>query len=210
MNMTLTLELLLDTFEQYNLAIWPMQLVAYLLGFAALFFAIRQTKFSNQFVAGMLTFMWLWTGAGFFLLFFAPVYAPSYLFGVMFIIQGAAFFANMLKPRLSFGYKGDVYAIVGLLFIAYAIIGYPLVGYLVGHIYPQSPAFGLTPCPLTVFTFGLLLLTVQKVPRLLLVIPLLWAVGGLMPVSVGIYEDIGLVIAGVVGTALILYRDRKI
>jgi hypothetical protein len=209
MNMTLTLEILLETFEKYNLAIWPMQIVAYVLGIVALFFAIKRTEYSARIATGILSFLWLWTAIGFFLLYFGPVYTPAYGFGVLFIIQGVAFFSSVLKPRLSFGFKGDVYSIVGLLFIAYAMIGYPVVGYFLGHSYPQSPPFGLTPCPTTAFTFGLLLLTDKKVSKLLLIIPLLWAVGGVMPVSVGIYEDIGLIIAGVLGTAMILYRDRK-
>jgi hypothetical protein len=209
MNMTLTLEILLETFEKYNLAIWPMQVVAYVLGIVALFFAIKRTEYSARIVTGILSFLWLWTAIGFFLLYFGPVYTPAYGFGVLFIIQGVAFFSSVLKPRLSFGFKGDVYSIVGLLFIAYAMIGYPVVGYFLGHSYPQAPPFGLTPCPTTAFTFGLLLLTDKKVSKLLLIIPLLWAIGGVMPVSVGIYEDIGLIIAGVLGTAMILYRDRK-
>jgi hypothetical protein len=209
MNMTLTLEILLETFEKYNLAIWPMQIVAYVLGIVALFFAIKRTEYSARIATGILSFLWLWTAIGFFLLYFGPVYTPAYGFGVLFIIQGVAFFSSVLKPRLSFGFKGDVYSIVGLLFIAYAMIGYPVVGYFLGHSYPQAPPFGLTPCPTTAFTFGLLLLTDKKVSKLLLIIPLLWAIGGVMPVSVGIYEDIGLIIAGVLGTAMILYRDRK-
>jgi hypothetical protein len=209
MNLTLTLAQLLATFEKYNLAIWPMQVVAYVLGMMALFFAIKLSRYSSRIISGILCFLWLWTGIVFFPLYFGPVYTPAYGFGLLFIIQGLAFLLSVLKPRLSFGFKGDVYSIVGLLFIAYAMIGYPVVGYFLGHIYPQSPPFGLTPCPGTVFTFGLFLLTDKKVPRLFLVIPLLWALGGVLPVSVGILEDIGLIISGVLGTAMILYRDRK-
>jgi hypothetical protein len=209
MNMTLALDQLLSTFENYNLDIWPMQILAYVLGVAALFFAAKRTGYSARIVAGILSFLWLWTAIGFFLFYFGPVYTPAYGFGVLFVIQGVVFFANVLKPRVSFGFKADVYSIAGILFIAYAMIGYPVVGYFLGHRYPQSPPFGLTPCPAAVLTFGLLLLTDKKVPRLLLVIPLLWAVGGVLPVSVGILEDIGLITAGILGTAMILYRDRR-
>jgi hypothetical protein len=209
MNLTLTLAPLLATFENYNLAIWPMQVLAYVLGLVALFFAIRPGRHSSRIIAGVLSFLWLWTAIVFFPFYFAPVYTPAYVFGLLFFIQGLVFLASVFKPRLSFGFKGDVYSIVGLLFIAYAMIGYPVVGYFLGHIYPQTPAFGLTPCPGTVFTFGLFLLTDKKVPMLFLVVPLLWALGGVLPVSVGILEDLGLIIAGVLGTAMIVYRDRK-
>jgi hypothetical protein len=209
MNMSFTLEILLDTFERYNLAIWPMQVFAYVLGITALFLAIKRTRYSNSIIAGILSFLWLWTAVEFFLLSFAPVYSPAYVFGLLFIIQGVLFLAGVFKPRISFGFKADVYSIMGLLFIAYAMVGYPVLGYFLGHRYPQSPPFGLVPCPTTIFTFGLLLMADRKVPKLFLAIPLLWALGGFMPVSVGILEDIGLIIAGLAGTAMILYRDRR-
>ena len=209
MNIKLTLELLLSTFENYNLDIWPMQVVAYLLGIAAVFFAIKRSQYSDRIVVGILSFFWLWTAIGFFFLYFAPAYSFAYAFGGLFIIQGILFLADVVKPRFTFDFQGDIYSIIGVLFIAYAMIGYPVIGYFLGHRYPQSPPFGLTPCPVTVFTFGLFLLTNKKVPKLFLVIPLLWALSGVMPVSVGILEDIGMIIAGVFGAALILYRDRN-
>lgn len=55
--MTLTLEQLLSTFESYNLAIWPMQVLAYLLGITALFFAIKRTQYSSRIVVGILSFL---------------------------------------------------------------------------------------------------------------------------------------------------------
>jgi hypothetical protein len=47
------------------------------------------------------------------------------------------------------------------------------------------------------------------VPWGLLIIPLFWGLGGVLPVSVGILEDIGLIVAGVVGTVLLVLRDRE-
>lgn len=209
MNLTLSLAQLLAVFERYNLAIWSLQALAYVLGIVALFLAIRPSKYSSRIITGILCFLWLWTGIVFFPLYFGPVYTPAYAFGVLFVIQGALFLVSALKPRLSFDFQGDVYSVVGVLFIAYAMIGYPLAGYFLGHIYPQSPPFGLTPCPLAVFTFGLFLMTDRRLPKLFLIIPLLWALGGILPVSVGILEDLGLILSGVLGTAMIVYRDRK-
>jgi hypothetical protein len=208
MNNLFPLELFLRVFEKYNLDIWPMQVVAYIIGIVSLFFVIKRTEYSNRINAAILSFLWLWIGIVFFLLYFAPVFSLHYVFGGLFIIQGILFLANVFKPRVSFGCKRDVYSLVGILFIAYAMIGYPVVGYLLGH--GHSAPFGVTPCPTTVFTFGLLLLIDKKVPKLFLVIPLLWAlIGGLPPVFVGVFEDIGLIVAGLLGTAMILYRDAK-
>jgi hypothetical protein len=209
MNLTLTLELLLRTFEAYNQAIWPMQVVAYVLGIGALFLALRPSRFSDGILNGVLSFLWLWNGIGFFMLAFGPAYTPAYIFGALFVVQAALFLRGVAEPHVSFRYTGDVTSLVGILLVAYAMIGYPLLGMLLGHRYPQSPPFGLTPCPTAVFTFGLFLLTDEKVPTLLIAIPFVWALGGILPASVGFVEDVGLIGAGVVGTGLILYRNRR-
>ena len=94
-------------------------------------------------------------------------------------------------------------------FIPVILAAGPLAGYFLGHIYPQSVSIILAPCPTVVFTFGMLLLTDKKVPKYILIIPLLWSVCGIIPVSLGILEDIGLIIAGVLGATLILVRVRK-
>jgi hypothetical protein len=210
MNNLFPLELFTKVFEKYNLAIWPMHLVAYILGIAILLLVVKRTKYSNQIIAAILSFLWLWTGILFFLLYLAPVSKPSYFFGGLFIIQGLLFLNSAIKPRLSFAAELNVYSFVGILFVAYAMVGYPVFGYFLGHSYPHSAPFGLTPCPTNIFTFGLFLLSNKRIPKLFLVIPLLWAIiGGFPPVFVGVLEDIGLILAGIFGTAIILYRDWK-
>ena len=60
MNTTFTLEQFLGVLEQYNLSIWPMQIVGYVFGIAAVLFAIKKTKFSDRLITGILSFFWLW------------------------------------------------------------------------------------------------------------------------------------------------------
>jgi len=203
-----TLEDLLGVFEIYNRAIWPMQIVAYVLGVLAVLLAFRKSDRSSRIIAGMLSFMWLFS-AGFFIFALVPIYRPAYFFGALFIVQAAIFLSCVFKARLSFSFARDIYSVVGLVFIAFAMIGYPVLGYFIGHRYPQSPPFGLAPCPLCVFTFGLLLLTDRRVPKWVLAIPFVYALGGILPVSVGVTEDLAMLIGGVVGTAMIVYRDAK-
>ncbi len=69
--------------------------------------------------------------------------------------------------------------------------------------------FGITPCPVTLFTFGLLLLTTRTVPRRLLVIPFLWSlVGGSAAMLLGMPQDWPLLFSGIATTAILLTRDR--
>jgi hypothetical protein len=69
--------------------------------------------------------------------------------------------------------------------------------------------FGVAPCPTTIFTFGLLLWTRGRVPGWLLAVPTLWAlIGFTAALTLGILEDTGLLVAGLLGTGLLLYRNR--
>ncbi len=207
MNFALTLEQLLTTFQAYNLAIWPMQLIAYVLAVAALLLIFKPAAYASQAVMGILAFLWLWTGVVFMWLYWAPVYTPAYAFGALFLIQGMLFLEGAFRQRIRFAFRPDGYTAVGMLLVAYAMLGYPVLGHWLGHGYPRSLPFGLAPCPLVIFTFGLLL--VSKAPRWFLVIPFVWAVSGVVPVSIGILEDIGLILAGIVGSGMMIYRDRK-
>ena len=209
MNISLTSDTLLGVFESYNAAIWPMQVAAYVLGAVAILLAVRKVKSSARIIAAILSFLGLFTGIAFFMLALAPVFPPAYLFGGLFVVQAGILLAEIFRPRVSFGLGRGWSPVIGLLFISFSVVGYPLVGLLLEHRYPRSPPFGLTPCPLLVFTFGLLLLTTSRVPKRLFVIPLLWALAGVIPIAIGMLEDIAMIVAGVVGTALILARDAR-
>ena len=209
MNITFTLEQMLNTFANYNDAIFPLQIFVYVLGVVALIFVFKQKEYSTRIIFGILSFLWLWTGIVFFMQYFGPIYKSAYGFGGLFIIQGIIYLVSYFKSQVSFSYNKNVFSKVGIIFIVYAMVGYPLFGYFINHTYPQTPPFGFTPCPLVVFTFGLLLLTNTKVPKSLFVIPFLWSVSGFIPVSIGIWEDIGLIIAGILGTIMIIRRDKK-
>lgn len=204
-----SLEQLGGAIATYNLTIWPMQVVAYLLGIAALILVVKKTRYSSRIIAAILASFWLWTG----IVFWLPsgrAFPPAYGFAILLIIQGILFLVGVVKPSVSFGCSPEVFSITGILLALYAMLGYPILGYFVGHKYPQSASFGVFPCPAAIFTFALLLCTDKKVPKYLLVIPFLWSLTGFLWVSAGMVEDIGLIIAGLLGTGMIVYRDRKV
>ena len=200
---------LLDVFATYNSQIWPMQIVAYAFGIACLVLVFRKTGYSNQVISAFLAFFWLWVTFVFWLPSLLQGFTPALLLSALFLIQGMLFLLDLFKRKLIYGVKKDIYTLAGLFFVAYALLGYPLFGVLLGHTYPHMPPFGLSPCPLVTFTFGLMLLTEGKVPKALLVIPFIYALTGFLWVSIGIIEDTGMIASGLLGTALVWMRDSQ-
>jgi len=173
-----TIEQFLGIFEKYNLAVWPMQIVLILIAVLTLILSLKKISYSDKTISIILSFFWLWIGIVYHLAYFTAINKAAYLFGVLFIIQGLIFlFAGGIKSKLSFKFQSSSYGVIGSLFILYALIIYPILGYFFGHVYPKNPTFGL-PCPTTIFTFGLLLWTVKIVPKYVLVIPLIWSIIG--------------------------------
>ncbi len=211
MKLPFTIDQFLNVFQTYNLSIWPAQIVAYILGALAVILVLRRTVSGDRIIAGILSLMWLMNGAVYHLIFFSPINKAAYLFGAIFLIQGLLFFhGGVLKNKITFRWELSLYSLFGALCLLYAMLIYPLLGALAGHGYPRGPVFGVAPCPTTIFTFGLLLWTQKPLPKYLVIIPLIWSlIGFVAALQLGIREDIGLLLAGVIGTFLIVLRDRK-
>ena len=63
----------------------------------------------------------------------------------------------------------------------------------------QGPMFGVAPCPTTIFTIGMLLLASGSWVAELSIIPFAWSLVGLAAaLQLGIPEDFGLPVAGLV------------
>jgi len=210
MDLPFTTDQFLAVFEAYNEAIWPAQMVAYLLGIGVVILALRPRPYAGRIISGVLAGFWLWNGAVYHLALFRQINGAAVAFGVLFIVQGALWLrAGVSRPGLSFRATADTPSIVGGLLILYALVAYSIIGTLLGHGYPRSPVFGVAPCPTTIFTFGLLLWTQTRVPKHLLTIPLIWSVIGLSAaLSLGMREDTGLPIAGLAAATLLIWRDR--
>jgi Family of unknown function (DUF6064) len=198
-------EQFLQVFEKYNQAIYPFQFVLILVAIATVFLAASRKQFANKLISCSLGFLWLWMGIVYHLVFFTVISPPAYLFGTLFIVQGLLFlYEGVVRNRLSFRSSQNFYGIIGAIFIAYSLVIYPLIGYALGRTFPASPTFG-APCPTAIFTFGLLLWTDKRFPLSLLIIPVLWSlIGTSAALNFGITEDFGLLIAGTIGTTVIV------
>lgn len=199
-------EAFFQVFVDYNTAIGPAPIIAWLLGIVAVVLVLWPMPWSGRAISAILAAFWLWTGIGYHILFFAPINPAAYGFGALFVVQGLLFlWFGIHRRRLDFGAPDGPSAIVGGVAIVYAMLVYPIIGYLLGHGYPRAPLFGVAPCPTTIFTIGLLCLVGYPMPWSLWIIPLLWSlIGGTAAWLLGVPEDLGLWIAGLTAVVLML------
>ncbi|HET7233699.1 MAG TPA: DUF6064 family protein [Longimicrobium sp.] len=193
----------LRVFARYNQAVWPAQVVFIAAAVLALFLAARPAAAPapGRIVAAVMALFWVWMGAVYHALFFAPVNPAARLFAVVFIAQGVALAGWAAWGAPSFRLRADTAGIAGAAIIVYALAVYPLLGYVAGHRYPAAPTFGL-PCPTTLFTLGVLLWA-ERPPRHLLAVPAAWAVAATgAALSLGMTEDLGLIAAAAVAVPL--------
>ena len=204
-----TLEQFLEVFKTYNEAVFPTQILFYLISGMAIYLALKPNSITDKTISFILAALWLWMGIVYHIVFFTSINKAAYLFGGLFVIQGILFLIfGVFQNQFSFQFRNDTYGILGASLIIFALIIYPVLGYFLGHVYPSSPTFGL-PCPTTIFTFGFLLLNQKKCPIWILVIPFVWSIiGSMAAFQFGILEDAGLIVASVITVSLLIHRSK--
>lgn len=192
-------------FSRYNTAIWPAQILAAALGLAAVLLLLRPGPTASQVISAILATFWLFTGVGYHWLFFAPINPIAHGFALLFLAQSALLLdRGVARQAITYqsmaGWQGGG----GWVLIVYALI-YSLIGLAGAHPYPQTPLFGVAPCPTTIFTLGVLLMSNAGWP--LFVIPLMWsAIGGSAAVLLAVPQDYGLILAGVAAAVALCKR----
>lgn len=206
MKIPFTQEEFFRVFEYYNETVWPLPVIFYAMAIFVLLSVFRKGRYTNIIALSFIAFLWIWMGAVYHLAFFSAVNPAAQVFGVLFVVQGLIFlFYGVYQQKIKLEISRDSAAIAGVIFILYALVGYPILGLFLGHVYPAAPTFGV-PCPTTIFTFGILLFAKERIPWYLLAIPFLWSLVGLSAaISFSIPQDFGLVVAGVVSTIVLLF-----
>jgi hypothetical protein len=208
MSLPFTTDQFLEIFRQYNTAVWPAQVALTLAALAAVVAAAAGK--GGRPIGWLLAFLWTWTGLVYHAAFFARINPAARLFAVIWLAGAAAFAWNAFgRQALAFRAGERWRLVVGGALVTYGLVVYPVLGHLGGRAYPASPTFG-APCPVTIVTFGLLWLARAPVPRSLVIAPILWAaIGSLAAFSLGVREDLGLLVAGLSGVVLALPERRS-
>jgi hypothetical protein len=195
-----------DVFALYNDAVWPAQILLYVLAAGSVLGVMSKSAGSIRGVYAILAILWLWMGVVYHSVFFAAINPIAPAFGVVFIIQAVIFTWIAVRPQATEITPPGTASTFGTLLVVLALAGYPLFTFVAGHDYPAQPTFGL-PCPTTIFTLGILLLASRGLPRVAFVIPMSWAVvGSVGAFTLGIPEDMSLSLA--LSATLIAIRSR--
>jgi hypothetical protein len=201
-NLPFTPQQFFDVFARYNEAIMPLQIALFLLGLSAFGALTVRRAQSDRVIAAILAGLWLWTGAVYHLMYFREVNPAAWVFGLASIAAAALFaWAGLVRRTLVFDGESRARRITGHALVAYALVGYPLLSAML-RSYPETPTFGV-PCPTTIFTIGMLAFLARPVPRYVFFVPVVWAtIGSTAAFELGVYEDLGLLVAAVAGVWL--------
>lgn len=198
-----------DLFGSYNEMYLIVIILTFVFAIVALLMVFRKSTYSNRIISLTLAFLWLWIGIVFGILVFGPfptvmagIEMPGiwYLFGSIFALHGfILLYFGVIKDTVSYTWKPSYRHYIGLFIILFGLVIYPFVGVLTGRVFPEYPLFGIAPCPVTLFTIGLLLWSDVKPALPLVVIPIFWGFMGIVPVLFyEVYADIVTILAGII------------
>lgn len=210
MHLPFTTGQFIEVLTRYNAAIGLAPLAAYALGIAAVALAFKSTRYGDKLISAVLAGFWAFTGIGYHLLSFSAINPIARVFGAAFVVEAVLLAVAGFRGKLHFRFADDARSRIGIVMVAWSMLVYPAIGFALGHGYPNGPVFGLTPCPLVIFTFGMLLMA-DRPPRYLAHIPMQWAlIGSLATLSLGMTEDASLLVAGLVGMSHVILRGRQV
>lgn len=183
--------------ELYNLAVWPLHLLAAAMGIALVILAWRGGRIAPV----VLGLCWIWVAWAFHAERYATINSAAPYFAAGFAIQGVLLIvAGRLKATHDrFG--------LGLLVVA--LSGYPLLALVSGRPWQQAEMFGIAPDPTVAVTLVVLALS-ARAHWPLWPVPLLWsAVSGATLWTMDVAHAWVLPLIAVLALVLILRRRLR-
>ena len=210
--------------HRYDASIFPVQFAFSIVAIVLIVFIAKKPSAKlNRLVNFFLMLCYLWIGIIFFLGFNRELSAQMHYFQPVLIFIIALLFgldifmknSNFQFPTVRW-HRGIV-----LFFMVYSIVGYPVIGWLLGHPYSVQiaggfsiwvPIVGVYPCPTTILSIALLGAALPQGDKKVMIPLLFWALSSIFgpPVrNYGVYEDIGLFMAGIYGLLMLITSFRQ-
>ncbi len=120
MRLPFTSEQFFGVFEQYNEAVWPVQVAIYIAAAVAFYLLFKPGKYSNKVISCILALFWLWMGIVYHWSFFASINPAARIFGAFFVLEGLIFlFEGVTRDNLVFSFGKDWYSAVGIVLMLF-------------------------------------------------------------------------------------------
>ncbi len=162
-------------FELYHYDIWPIQILAMILGVIILLLVLRNPPWQGRIISFILAACWLWVAWAYHRQHYASINWFADYFAIGFSLEAMLFiWIGIFRNRLKFRSETLFVKHAGLSIFIFAVFIQPFAGLLFGRIWIQSELFAITPDATVIATLGLLLLSVNKTFWLLYIIPLCW------------------------------------
>lgn len=185
-----------DLFGAYNRALWPIVALFWMVSAAATVQLMRGRRLASDLTA-LVGLQWAWTGIVYHALYFTRINPAAWLFAGVFLAQAVAMFWVSGSSGPSYRLHRTPRHVLAVAFMAYALL-YPFLAVMNGHDVPRVPIFAV-PCPLVLFTCGVLLAADRRPTRWLLVVPMAWSlIGGSAAILLGVIPDLALFAAAAV------------
>lgn len=206
-----TEEIFFSLIARYNAATWPLPAIGWLLCLGAVVLTLRGVGNDGRSIPLLLGALWGWVGIAFHHYHFSTIFFAAPLFAALFVVQGLLFAWAGQSRRVDFRFRSGPVSGAALGLLAFALVGWPALDWFASGDWRSARLAGTTPAATTAFTLGLLLLAERRLPLILMVIPLIWAVvAGAGAWVLGMPEAISLPFAGLGTFALMLCRRRRI
>ena len=194
--MPFTKEQFFDLFAAYNGALLPALVVLWAASVAACVLLLLARRPVDRWISALLAVHWIWSALAYHVAFFSQINPAAWVFAALFLSEAALFFwIGVVQGRLFFAPWRNAWAFMAWLLIAYSLV-YPGINAVQHVSVLRIPTFGV-PCPTTIFTAGMLMLTTPRTWRLSIV-PVVWSlIGGSAAILLDVRADFALPVAGI-------------
>ena len=209
MSIPFTTEQFFEVIANYNIAVFPIQILLVLAGIVCVAFLYSKKSYKDKIIGSYLGILWLWIGVIYHLVFFTVINPAAYIFGILFILQGLLILIETFRnERLKFNFKAEVMGYVAYFILIFAIIIYPILLYFLESSIYTTITLGL-PCPSTILTFGFFMMTTTSFHKYLLIIPGIWTIIGTSAAfNFGVYPDYMMLITAIIATVYLFSRKK--
>lgn len=162
-------------FELYNRDLWPLQMLALVLGVVVLALWRRGGDRAGRAIAMILAMCWLWVAWGFHWQRYASINLAAGYFALAFVVQALLLlWLGARRGRLTPTAATRLQQRAGLGLLLFALLVFPLIGPLLGRSWTQAEVFGMAPDPTALATLGVLLFAGVRPVWGLFPIPVVW------------------------------------